>query len=97
MIRTDEFGDVTSSTAGIDDWAGPEATSDAVVAAVASAARVDPIDLEPLDDVIDADALNALFEPRSNGVVRTGVSVHFRYHGYDVSIDGPGSIRVERA
>ena len=36
--------------------------SETVVAAVAEATGVDPLDLDPLYDVVDPDALNALFD-----------------------------------
>lgn len=44
----------------------PTESSTAVVEAVASAKGVDEVDLPPLNDAVDPDALNALFKPRDD-------------------------------
>ena len=65
-----------------------------VAEAVASARDVDVIDLEPLHDVIDTDALERLFEPRVDGPRAHG-SVTFEYQDCLVTVSAHGEIRVE--
>lgn len=76
--------------------AAPESGDDvclAVVEAVADAENVDPVDLErPLHDAIDPSALDA---PFANWNGRDG-RVDFVYHGYLVTVDGDGSVSLER-
>lgn len=67
--------------------------SERVVAAVAARKDVDPVDLvRPLDDVIDPDALDALFAPRSDGQPRGTGRVLFRYYGYQVTVTHEGAV-----
>lgn len=63
----------------------------AVVSAVAEADDSDPVDLPPLYDAINPDALNELFTSRSEPGVD---QVTFRYVGYDVVVHGNGDVRV---
>ena len=60
---------------------------------IADAGDVDPIDLPPLADVVDPDALDALFvgDGRSEGTVR------FDYCGHAVEVRASGDVRVETA
>ncbi|KMT45861.1 hypothetical protein EL22_26405 [Halostagnicola sp. A56] len=76
------------------------ATSQAVVEAVATAEGIPPAELcppeyEPLHDVIDPEALDALFAPRSHGGPRPGGTVTFTYCGYDVTVETDGTVRLE--
>lgn len=63
----------------------------AIVERVAARENVDPLDLPPLHDAVDADALTALFATPGRRVDR----VTFSYHGYDVTVEGPQQVRVE--
>ncbi|MDS0474488.1 hypothetical protein NDO75_05750 [Natrinema sp. 1APR25-10V2] len=66
-----------------------------VVRAVAEADGVDPVDLQPpLNDVVNASALDRLFEPPGNGAVRRG-RVSFDYRGYDVTVHSSGRVSLE--
>lgn len=76
-----------STTAGWDDDSVSTPMC-AVVSAVAEAEGVDVVDLPPLYDSIDPDALNNLF---SSGAVE---SVEFEYAGYTVVVRGEGKIDV---
>lgn len=70
-----------------------QSTSMRVVEEVAAATGVDPVDLdEPLSNVVDPDALDALFSDRrpSDGTVRGYTS--FVYHGCRVTVDADGSV-----
>ncbi|MCU4743198.1 hypothetical protein OB955_05595 [Halobacteria archaeon AArc-m2/3/4] len=67
--------------------------SDRIVAEVASRDGVDPIELPPLFDAVDPDALDVLFAPKANGETRQG-RVWFPYAGYDVTIEYDGELAV---
>lgn len=63
----------------------------AIVERIAARENVDPLELPPLHDAVDTDALTALFsmpEPRADNVT-------FSYHGYEVTVEGPEKIQVE--
>lgn len=65
--------------------------SEAVVEAVAEAEGVSPLALErPLYEVVDPDALDALFAD-SDGTV---ADLRFTYHGYTIEIAGDGGISL---
>lgn len=72
----------------------------AVVQAIADQADADPMELPPLGDTVDPDALEALFAPTTAGRPRTG-RVEFAYWNYHVTVqsgrNGTLSIGVEPA
>lgn len=61
---------------------------EAVVAAIAEVTERATIDLQPLYEVIDPDALDALDQGGSD------VAVRFPYEGYDVVVS-PGAVTVQ--
>ncbi|QRV17800.1 hypothetical protein JMJ58_22475 (plasmid) [Haloterrigena salifodinae] len=63
----------------------------AVVSAVAEAEGVDPVDLPPLYETIDPEALNDLLSSRDDSTVAT---VEFEYAGYAVTVRGEGMVTV---
>ena len=65
----------------------------AVVSAVAEAEDVDPVELPPLYNAIDPDALNALVTSDSSTVS----TVTFQYAGYAVVVRGEGKVEVQPA
>lgn len=75
--------------------------SEAVVEAVAevpgtaASGADDPTALPPLYDVVDTDALNALFERAWDSDV-AGVSVTFRYADCIVTVEGTGGVGVRK-
>lgn len=69
-----------------------------IVEAVAEANGVDPLELDVrLHDVIDADALARLFEPRRTTVGSPPVDVTFSMAGCDVSVSNDGIVVAELA
>lgn len=78
------------------DWAGDVPLSATVTSLVATAAEVDPTDLDPLNDVVDPDALDKLFAPREDGTPRTPGAVSFEFGPFDVRIGEDGAVRVTR-
>lgn len=63
--------------------------SEAVVLVVAEAADTDPMELHSLHDVIDPDALDAIFQHRPSGTIT------FEYSGYIVTVQGNTEIIVQ--
>lgn len=68
-----------------------------VVTEVADHHGVAPADLEPpLHEVVDPDALEALFSDSIDGSTRENVSVEFTYCGHRVLVDG-GTVHVRES
>lgn len=62
----------------------------AVIEAMAFVTNRDPLDIEPLADVVDPDALNRVLSGEDT------VTVSFRWEDYDVEISTSGEIIVSR-
>jgi len=67
--------------------------SETVVEAVSEATGVDPLELEPLYSVVDADALNSMFRP-SVGSPPTSLELQFSMAGCEVVVHGDGEVVV---
>ncbi|QSG02779.1 HalOD1 output domain-containing protein [Natranaeroarchaeum sulfidigenes] len=67
--------------------------AEVIVEAVAEAAETDPIELPPLYEFIDADALDALFD-RHDGAEETEALLSFNVDTWNVFIRRDGRIRV---
>lgn len=63
---------------------------DTVIAEVADAKGVDPLELNPLYTSVDPDALQAIVEP-PNDVER----VEFEYAGYEVVVEDENRVHLE--
>lgn len=72
-----------------------ESVSTAVFRAVSAVTGQEPGSLQPLTDIIDPDALDALFEPRSNDVPRTGGHLSFVYSSCRITIDNGEFLTIE--
>jgi hypothetical protein len=64
-----------------------ERVSEAIVRLVATATDVDPLELEPLGNRIDCDAVDALFESQA-GVSPTTRTLTVRFDEYTVTVEG---------
>lgn len=71
------------------DWTRSDHPSMAVVEAVAAVTDRTATELPPLQETIDTDALDALFDGES-----PSVTVSFRYADTDVSVIGHGTLEV---
>lgn len=74
------------------EWTSDRPPSDAVVDAVAAATDGSPLELEPLQESFDTDALNALVASQTNGV--EPLSVTFVYEEFGVVVDSTGRVAV---
>lgn len=79
----------TTSGTGVLD----ETVSDRVIAAVAEATGVDPLELDPLYNVVDPDALNAIFSP-ANGRQGADAELRFTMEGCEVVVRDGGDVVV---
>ena len=71
--------------------------SQTVVLAVAEATGEDPIELPPLYDTVDPDALNELFDSDAPGAERVDGHVEFAYADCDVTVRADGRVTVAPA
>lgn len=66
-----------------------------VIEKIAAQKGVDPIALNPpLHDIIDLEALDAIFDTTTNGRRRGAGSVRFTYDGYEVAVFSNGDIEI---
>lgn len=72
---------------------GDAAVGFTIVNRIADLESVDPMDLDPLFEVVDAEALETLFQ--SNATSNAFVS--FEYHGYRVVVDAEKRVRISAA
>ena len=96
---TDEGGDADptdhpestdpSSTTVRHNWKKVGRPSVAIVGAVAATTNQETTDLPPLQETVEADALDTLLDGQSSSV-----AVSFQYADTDVSVTGDGSIEV---
>ncbi|TYL36998.1 hypothetical protein CV102_19800 [Natronococcus pandeyae] len=71
-------------------------TSMRVLETIGEADGVDPIDLEPpLNDVVDASALDLLFEPTTGDDMTRHGRVSFTYRTHDVTVYSDGRVELE--
>jgi hypothetical protein len=54
----------------------------------------DDPDLDPLNTVINVDALNTLFEPRYDDQPRRGGELTFYFHGYEICVHDHGTVTL---
>ncbi|AHF99290.1 hypothetical protein HALLA_10900 [Halostagnicola larsenii XH-48] len=55
---------------------------------------IEPPEYEPLYEVLNPEALDALFAPREDGTPRTNGRVEFPYCGYQVTVTSDGEVHV---
>ncbi len=72
-----------------------EPVSTAVVRTASAVTGCEPCSLPPLIDVVDPDALNALFAARNDGTPRSGKNLSFIYSECRISIDNGEFLSIE--
>jgi hypothetical protein len=77
------------------DIAPDEPVSTAVVRAVSALRGRKRCTLRPLADVLDPDALNALFDAKSDGTGRAGGHLEFVYAACRVTVDNGEYLTIE--
>ena len=77
------------------DWQRDEELSTTVASVLSEVTSGEPFAIRPLDEVIDADALDRLFSP-SGESLRLGGHVEFEFEECDVTVHGNGRIVIVR-
>ena len=72
---------------------GSETPAEAIIHAVGKAAEVDQLELPPLYDFVDSDALNNLFQ-RHEGAADSEAVLSFRIDNWNVFVRADGRIRI---
>ena len=75
---------------------GDETVAEWVLAAVSELTETDPMDLEPLFDVVDPEALNELYAPDRGTEQSVPRQAMFQFSGCVVVVYGDGRIAVSR-
>lgn len=70
------------------------APSIAVIDALSAYYGVDPLNLEPLYEVIDLDALDELFTRDADA--SCGMTVQFSYNGCEVEVSEDGTVEISK-
>lgn len=95
---TDSTGSTVPSNGAIHDYYDPNSGDTigyTVVTAVAAARETDPIDLPPLYDSIDVDALDAIVDGAQDRPDDVEGRVSFTYAGLEIAVDFDGWIQVD--
>ncbi|PCR89247.1 HalOD1 output domain-containing protein [Natrinema ejinorense] len=74
------------------DWDGTDLPSSSIVRTVAAVTGMEPADMRPLYDVVDAEAVDRLFT-RTRGRARPE-RLSFRFEDCDVTVHGDGRVVV---
>ncbi|WP_276282006.1 HalOD1 output domain-containing protein [Halorussus caseinilyticus] len=69
-------------------------TSTVVVTAVAAVTETDPLDLEPLRESLDPDALDDIFRRTPGGHVREEGCVEFSLAAHEVVVGAEGDVEI---
>ena len=63
-----------------------------IVTTVAEEEGIDPLELEPLHNSLETDALERLVGGDSSNDLR----IRFQYHGYEITVSNDGQVDAER-
>ena len=75
------------------DLEGTASVTDAVIYGIADIREMDPIELPPLGNIVDTDALGNIFRPDTD--TPSDLTVTFEYSGFIVSINGHGRVYLD--
>lgn len=78
------------------DWTSQGSLSVTLVTALAEVADVDPTEMQQLGTHVDPDALDALFEPRTDGDARSAGRLELPIDEFDVTVYADGEIIIRK-
>lgn len=90
--HTADWGEMGTSRESTDR--GDCSITEEVLEEVAEAEGAGPLELPPLYDTVDADALESLLSGTATDDRPEAVEVTFQYCGYAVSVDSDGTARI---
>lgn len=73
------------------EWGTERPPTEAIVKAIAKATDQDPLDIEPVQNHIDTDALEKLV---TSDATNGDVEVHFEYDAFTVRVEGSGTVEI---
>jgi hypothetical protein len=73
------------------EWGAHRQPTEAIVEAIAEATDQDPLDIDPVQNQIDTDALEKLV---TSDTTNGSVAVHFEYEAFTVRVRGSGTVEV---
>lgn len=75
-------------------WDRDESPTLAIVEAIASALDRDPMEMPPLYEVVETEALDAILQ-RGVRTDSVPVTIQFEYEGFDVTVDSRRQIKLQ--
>lgn len=93
-MESGDVDDYSMASPDADERSMDDTMSDRVITAVANTKGMNPMNLDPLYEVIEPDALNALYKRDELGRARSPERVEFTYCGCEVVIAGKNSVSV---
>ncbi|SDZ84080.1 hypothetical protein SAMN04488065_0701 [Haloplanus vescus] len=94
MAATGENEPVTTVPHRVEiDWDRREPISFAIQTALSEIENCSPVELAPLTEYVDPDALEAFFSGSDEEIAARSLS--FAYEEYTVHVDGAGYVRVD--
>lgn len=91
---TDVLSDGTGNICSY-QWQDSEPPSTALIEVVAAENNCDPLDLPPLQEYIDADALDTILISNQHNS-RPPIRVSFEYEGCGITVDSDGDIQIRQ-
>ncbi|MXR20344.1 HalOD1 output domain-containing protein [Halobacterium bonnevillei] len=73
------------------EWGSQRPPTAAIVEAIAEATDQDPLDIDPVQNHVDTDALEKLV---TSDTTHGDVEVHFEYEAFTVRVEGSGTVEV---
>lgn len=81
---------------GSHDWTSSEELGVTVLEAIEAFTGEDADMFASLFESIDADALQSVLAPRTDGSERPGIQVRFPYRGYELAVTSDGEVAIRR-
>lgn len=73
-----------------------DGVAETIVSAISAITDTDPVEMDPIHEVVDVDALEDLFGPTAGGTPRSGGIVSFSYAGCAVTVEGTDRVKVRQ-
>lgn len=93
-MSSGDVDDYSMSSLDADERSMDATMSDRVITAVANTKGTDPMNLDPIYEVIEPDALDALYKRDELGRARSPERIEFTFCGCEVVIAGKNSVSV---
>lgn len=85
---------MSATRRGFEVAGGTESITETVIMKVAEAEGVGPLEIPPLEDAVDTDALESLFSDTWVDEGQRDVRVEFSYCGYEIAVEGDRGVEI---